>query len=352
MGLENRIKVCIRGMSGLLGMRLALAIQKQPDIVLVAGIVRNDETLGRVLNSPFNEGVWPSMMYLDEPQRAVRELNDSQSKIRFMPADQLNLAKVCDVVIDATAPGSRQKWEERYRHFQKPVIIQSGEYPAGRLISPPFIEDGLSMKNVYRQGDCILSALTPVISALEQLIETIRISVLMQYGQRLHDYPTSQRINSTYLRDDLASQIKDELERLFECKKIIMEGVLQVPGLDYYTATIHLDSKIPLEGKDIEGLLRKHPRVFVAPKGISSTYEIDHLLREESRSLGKDIPPIVVYSGDFEFTEARRENIRIRMTIYSRLIAVLPNIDSIRILAGNVSPLEAMRMTDNYAGFS
>jgi hypothetical protein len=350
MSLDQKIKVCIRGMSGLLGMRLALALKKQQDITLTAGVVRNDETLKRLLDSPLHDGVWPSDVYLDEPHSVVRKLNESQSRLRFAPADQLNLAKVCDVVIDTSAPGTWKKWEERYRHFGKPVILQSGDYPTGRVISPPQIDTN-GNGNLYRQGDCILSALSPLLSALYPILEKVRVHILMQYGQKLNDYPTSQRTNATYLRDDLESQIKEELTRLFKDAEIVMEGVLQVPGLDYYTLTLHLGLKAPLSVKDLKGILSQQPRMLITPAGINSTYEIDHLIREESRAVGIDIPPIVIYSSDFDFSEPRKDDIRMRATVYSRLVAVLPNIDSVRILAGKMSPLDAMKLTDRYAGF-
>ena len=140
MGLEEKIRVCIRGMSGLLGNRLALAIKKQKDMEVVAGICRNDQSLNRILNGRLSREELPREMYLDEPHKVVSEVNESQSLITFRPADQIRLKKLCDVVVDTTSPGSRGKtWDEKYKHFRKPVIIQSGEYPNGRLIAPPLI---------------------------------------------------------------------------------------------------------------------------------------------------------------------------------------------------------------------
>ncbi len=352
MTLDKKIRVGIRGMSGLLGSRLALAIRKNADMVLSAGIVRNDETLNRVLHGPQKHSIWAEHMYLDEAHRVVYELNNSQSLVEFEPADQLNLSKICDIVVDTTPPKSRpEKWNQKYKHFKKPVILQSGEYPNGRLITPPLIEEIKEESNIYRQGDCILSALSPILASLESVISGFRVHFLMQYGESLHDYPTSQRINSTYLRDDLALQIQDELNSLFREKEIVVEGLLQVPGLDYYTLTLHVNTNIPLNGKDLKSMLEQRPRVMVAPEGISSTYEIDHFLREESKAIGKDIPPIVIYNSDLKDSESKTEH-RIRATVYSRMIAVLPNIDSIRILAKGQNPLEAMEITDKSLGFN
>lgn len=350
----DRIHVGIRGMAGLLGKRLALEIQKHPDIEIICGILKNDETLKRFLYGPFEDDMaWIRNipMYLDEGRRIVQEINESQQKIRFGAADQLNLGKMCDILVDTAAPGSREKWDQRYEHFKKPVIIQSGEYPHGKLIAPPLIEEGKKQGNIYRQGDCILSALSPILAPFKSTAKRIRVNIVMQYDQRLQDYTTNQRINALYLRDDLGRQLEGELKSLFNEQEMIMENVLQKPGLDYYLATLHLDTKKPMSGQYVRQMLEERPRIKIAPEGITSTYEIDHLLREEAHALGRDIPPIVLYSSDLNYSQPKKRDIRIRAAIYSRLIAVLPNIDAIRILARNMEPLTAMRMTDHYTGF-
>ena len=340
-------------MAGLLGKRLAREIQKNPDIEITFGIVKNDETLKRFLYGPFEDDMtWITNipMYLDEGRAKVREMNGLQQKIRFAPTDQINLGKKCDILVDTAAPGSRTKWDQRYEHFKKPVIIQSGEYSYGRLIAPPLIEETKTQGNIYRQGDCILSALSPILTPLKSVARKIRVNILMQYDQRLQDYTTNQRINALYLRDDLERRLEGELKSLFNEQEIIMENVIQKPGLDYYLATLHLDTNKPISGKDIRQILEERPRIKIAPDGMTSTYEIDHLLREEAHALGRDISPIVLYSSDLNDSQLKKKDIRIRATIYSKLIAVLPNIDAIRILARNMEPLTAMRTTDYYAG--
>ncbi len=345
----KKVRVCIRGLFGLLGWRLAQAIEKNPDIKISTSIGVADKSLEKLFSSQDSSRLRHINLYLDEPHKVVEKINKEQTLFHFEPADQLNLRSVCDVVVDATAPGSRHKWDERYRHFGGPVIIQSGEYPYGRLLVPPLCDERVE-GNVYRMGDCILSGLSPILASFKEIAERFRVHVLMQYGQKLEDYPTAQRIGATYLNNTLASEVKDGLTSIFPTQEIVIENLLQVPGQDYYTVTLHLDSKVPLSGDDVREMLRRRPRILVLPKGITSTYEIDHYLREEARSNRGDIPPITVYD-DFDFGPTKTD-IRIVSVLYSRLIAVLPNIDAIRILGRGMDPLEAMKMTDKYMGFN
>ncbi len=339
-------------MAGLLGKRLAREIQKHPDIEITFGIVKNDETLRRLLYSPFKDDMtWVTKIpiYLDEGRRKVQEINELQQKIRFEPADQLNLRKTCDILLDTAAPGSRENWDERYRHFEKPVILQSGEYPHGRLISPPLIEE-TNQGNIYRQGGCIVSGLSPILAAIQQLVNRIRVNVLMQYDQKLNDYPTNQITKATYFGDDQVTAVEEELKSLLNTKEVKVDDLFKVPSLDYYTFSLHLEMKRPQSREKIREMLEQTPRIMIASESITSTYGIDHLYKEEALSLGRDIPPIVLYGCDLQDGHKERE-IRIRAAIFSKMIAVLPNIDAIRILAKGMEPLEAMKMTDHYTGF-
>ena len=349
--MDRKVKVGIRGIAGLLGKRLAREIRKQPDMEIAFGILRCDSTLEMLLSSPTDLSWMKEMpLYLDDKTERIKECNESQKEISFKSANtDLNLKDECDILIDAASPGTREKWDERYRGFKKPVIIQSGEYPYGRLVSPPLIEEGHG--NIYRQGGCILSGVSPVLAALKEEMKGVRIHVLMQYDKKLNDFPTNQKIHSIYLDDTSGEILRKEVQSLLNGKEVIVEGMLQVPGLDYYVVTFHLDTKRLLNGKVLREYLESRPRINIAPENFSSTYEIDHLLREQAQAIGKSIPPIVVYGCDLDYVVPRENNIRLRIAIYSRMIAVLQNIDAIRMLANGTTPVDAMKITDEYAGF-
>src|SRR3989338_7356927 len=84
---DGQIRVCVRGIFGLLGSRIALAIARNPDLRLTVGIAKNDTTLRDALKAmkalPENirRSCVAEKMYLDEPHRTVREVNASQDLV-------------------------------------------------------------------------------------------------------------------------------------------------------------------------------------------------------------------------------------------------------------------------------
>jgi len=326
-----KIKVGIRGYCGLLGSRLALAIKRQRDMKVTTGIVKNDKTLRRLTSGLLYK---PDHLYMDEK----KSICDAAG---WTPADQAKLSKNCDILIDAAA-GDLEKRISKNSNFKGPVIYQSGDYPHGHLISPPYVQKN---KKTYRQGDCILSALSPVIKALEGITNSIRIQVSMQLNSKLNDYPTRQRIASTYLGDELEEQINTEFKKLVPDNNVKIDCLYQRPGFDYYDITLMLKTK-NVQSHELEQAFDS-PRIKIVDA--ESTYEIDQHYREDAVLMGRMIAPITIYRKDLQSTGTEH---RIRMSVYSKLIAVLPNIDAIRIIIRkDYEPLQAMRFTDKRMKF-
>ncbi len=355
MTLDKKIRVCIRGMAGLLGSRLALALHAQEDMEVVAGIVKADASLEKILDPEWPVEATPPHLFLDGTKKQVAELNARQNHVRLQHANGLDgyaLDRMCDVIVDCTPPGKSRQWNRQYNHFNGPVLLQSGEYPRGRLLAPPAMQAQRSdePENMYRLGGCILAALGPVLSTLRGVAQGYSVTVVMQYDERVNDFPTNDRMMSMYLRDDHEETLQDELGVLFPEKNPYVAGFLQVPQHDYYTLFVHFDSVNPLSGKDVKCLLEASPRILVLPAHYSSTYNLKYHLRESAQALGKAVSPITVYSKTDLESDVVTMRHRVRIGIYSKLVAVLPNIDAIRMLATGMSPEEAMRKTDEYAG--
>jgi len=348
------VRVCIRGIFGLLGSRIALAIRKNPDMRLTVGIAKRDPTLEEALRSmkPLPEEIARSAcaekMYLDDKHDIVREVNESQL-VKFEPADQLSLAKECDIIIDAASPGSSEKWLERYKASKKPVILQSGEEPRWHTIIPPKIRKIGLEENIFRQGDCVLSGIVPVLTYLSPLLSRATMHILTQYTDKLNDYTTDDRMGTTYIREDVKEHVKNELAPLFPDTEIVLLGVSQVSGLSYYTATMLLDTKYPISGEELTSCLEGKPRIRVVPD-IKSTFEIARYHKERMHAFGREIPPITVFGSDLTSRE-KTTMLRLMIAIDYRYIAVLPNIDAVRMLALGMSGEKAMRETDRNMGF-
>lgn len=344
------IKVGITGMLGNLGSRLAAVLSRDPDFELTVGVVQPDDNLIRALSaletsSELKNIVWAKKMFMAERHQKVRNWNDRQSLIEFQPVDQLSLKNSCDVVIDVTNYGSRELMQQ-YGDFKGPVILQSGA-KVGSLISPPLMQP--SANGIYRQGDCLISALIPVISAFNGL-KNIRMHLIKQYGEPLGDYPTYQRLNATYLCPEVVKYLTRELSQLLPKVRLEVEGVYQIPGLIYYTATLILELDQAVSGSDLLNKLNSLPRVKVVGDQITSTYDIDYYLQTRLQMAGLSLPPIIIYGSTL--SPGRNEvstRVYLQLAIYYKLIAVLPNIDALRILCLGEDPLTAMRHTDKLA---
>ena len=356
------VRVAIRGITGLLGTRLALALQRDPRFNVSAAVARNDPSLRRFLDSMKALGEQAAnpvfeRMFLDERHKVVRDFNSSNS-VDFYPVDQLNLSKECDVLVDTTSPGNFKFWEERYQHFRKPVLLQSGEYPNGRLISPPFLEPGTG--NLFRQGDCILSGLIPVLFHLLPFASRLTLNFLTQYTEKLMDYTTDVKLKATYVRSDVAKQLNLELSSVFDgiinsinlergsrlgCDFSVM-GVLQVPGLSHYVATIVLETHNPMSGNDIAQLLKGKPRIRTVP----SLKGTDELQYHKELVSPLELPPLTVFGEDLDSSE-KRTYFRFFISMDYKYLVPYANLDSLGMIALDLDPLDAMRRTDEAMNF-
>lgn len=348
---KKNIRVAVRGASGLLGSRFLAAVGRTADIRVTAGIVKNDPTLTRLIErcafgGPLERQALPEKLYLDENSEIIERLNKEHvGLIAFRPLRELNIAASCDVVIDA-AMGKDHVLQPQYNTFPGPIILQDGEYPRGRLIAPPLIAPAQG-GNRYRQGGCLLSGLAPILHAFRDDLRQVRLHVVMQYDGRDTDFLITERTNTFRLADHYRPRMEEELKQLLPRTQTQVVSVIQIPGMLHYTVTLELE----LSGSAASAAIRQHlaeqPRLRLLPDSVTGTYEINL-----ARVLDERIPPILVFGGSIATTPySGRTLVRLTLALYYRTLAVLPNLDAIRILCQGYEPLEAMRQTDRDLGF-
>lgn len=339
-------------------------VMRNPDMDLTCGIVRDDQTLKQIfaiLNAlPAKTGdELKSHLYMDELPEVVKAANNAQSYVQFKPVAQMpSLNGLCDVMVDCTrrnkpdGKNTENKLEDRYRSFKGIVLLQSEEYPRGRLISPPRIEPASTdtkEPHIFRQGDCVLSGTVPILAALEPIARSVRLNIVMQLGRPLNTFPTSQNIGGMYPRPDEALLVETQLVSLFPDLKPEVDSVVQIPSHDYYTATFTIEVERDITHKDVLKVLANKPRVRIAPSYVQNTSDVEQAMREPASLLGRDVSPLMVYSN---LTSTRKKGdqttIRLYSSIYSRCVAVLPNIDAARSLARGMDLPTAMRETDRH----
>ncbi len=353
---NDKTRVGIRGVAGLLGTQIADAIQKTKDISLEVGVVLPDKTLDTVLSRakflPQSKSALPKQLFVQVPvhlgreNMIVRELNHRESTT-FQGISQLSWKKNCDVIIDNAYPAGKEVVEEQYNSFPGKIILQDGASPEGRLIVPPMIAPDTNQGNRYRMGDCILSGLVPLLYPFRDVMQNMRIHLLTQFDGREVDYLITERAHAFYVRDDLRAKVQGSLETLFPNQGVDVEAVIQIPSLLHYQLTLNLEMQEPLSKVEVHERLNSMPHVRLVPNGVTSTYDINL-----ARSFSEKIPPIIVFESSLESRYEKTNTVRIVAALYYRTAAVLPNLDAIRIVSQGMDPIKAMRQTDRDMGFN
>jgi len=350
MRLDDRIKVCIRGLFGSLGNRLYISLQSQQDIVTAAGIVHEGPILHRAIQTLDTRNL-PEYIFFDGSASGLERINAGQTRVKFAPLKD-DLGSLVDVLVDATnlSKGSQGNLPD----FEGVKIIQASAYPMGALVAPPFTP--LQGNNLYLNGDCIISALSPILYAVKDILSGVKLNALTQYTKALKDKPRDEVIHAVYIQNgNLIEMYRRQIKQLLHGN--IETSVLpinQIPALKYYTITLELGTTRDISTQELKNRLMNTPRIFLSPEGVDSTADIERMRKilMTNRFNYADIPPIVIYSDVLEGSDKAGPNTAmIFAVIDSTRIAAYANIDSIRTLSTNLSAMESMRKTDQYAGF-
>lgn len=361
--MEKKVRVGIRGL-GLLGSRIAHAVHISSDMELAVGVAIPDKALDSLLSrAAFHRETRqaiPRNMYLAVPRHLgsesdlVRKYNTSQSIIQFEGVSQLCWRKHCDCIVDTAYPAGKQDAVvQQYNAFPGYIIIQDGAFPEGALIAPPVVPPNTSRRGtgtLYRMADCILSGVVPLIHAFHEYASEINLSMLTQYNGREQDYLIVERAGAVYLREDIRQKVQEDLSTLFPAAHVDVASVVQIPSLLHYQGTLTIKLSSRISRQETLDILARMPRIDVLPSGISSTYEINL-----SRGMRDSLKPVSVFSDSVQVRHhANGTELRIVFVIYYRTVAVLANLDAIRILGDDGSyktPLDIMKRTDQEAGF-
>ncbi|MBI2552698.1 hypothetical protein HYW17_05365 [Candidatus Uhrbacteria bacterium] len=350
---RKKIRVGIRGAAGLLGSRLASAAARSSDLECTAGVVVRDQTLERLLEriqiNPQLKRELPTRMYLDASSRdAVTALNAEQGLIRFEHIDKLALNRECDVVVDTVYPHGRNPFADQYQHFRGFILLQDGAYPEGQLIVPPLTSANPAGAKQLRMSDCILSGVVPLLYPFKDITDGVRLQVLMQFDRREADYMIMERVNTVTVRRDLADRVQNQLGDLLPQQRVRVNLVVQIPSLLHYCVTIHIQCREFLTHEQALERLGQMPHVALLPFGVTSTYDLNL-----ARAFDDRIPPIMVVRDALEPRPGASSCfLQIVAFLYYRTVAVLPNLDAIRMLGRGLDPLQAMRQTDREMGFA
>ncbi|TSC58615.1 MAG: glyceraldehyde-3-phosphate dehydrogenase (NAD(P)) [Candidatus Peregrinibacteria bacterium Greene0416_19] len=295
-------------------------------------------------------------LLIDARQREAQSLGSSWvGPWQLKPLDQgFNELQQTDAIIDASILKNGDSLAGFYEQYSltRPVIRQSGTYPAYHSLAPPF-EPRLQADapHQYRQGDCLVSGVVPVLHAFRGDLQHVLMIVAIQKQQRLNDYTLRSNLEEFRIDCRLNAMVERYLRDLMPTTAFRVKTI-QVPGHDYYLCDCEMTLRNTIPYDDLIDRLRQQPRLALlfSPMPIS-TSALQHLIHEQRTENGIPLQPIICF--------AHRDHLNIdgpqctlRFAIYSKAITVLPNIDSARALCTRMPMINAMRRTDEYAGFA
>ena len=345
------VRIGIRGAAGLLGSRLLVAMGRTKDLRATVGICRKDPTLERMVSRMEFGGLLarqalPEKIYIEAGEEDIAALNAKIGEPRFFPIREIDLADACDVVIDAATSATGKERTAVFQGFTGPIILQDGAYPHGRLIAPPLIAASQG-GNRFRQGGCFISGVMPVLAAFQEGLKRARMYLIMQYDGREADFLITERVITFRVADQYRPRMREELAALLPDARCEVMSVIQIPGMLHYAVTLELECHGSLTAEDVREILRTIPRVRYLPPEVNGTYELNL-----ARVLDDRIPPITPLGSTLEVqSSGGTTNVRLVLALYYRTLAVLPNLDAIRMLIQGMNPIDAMRQTDRDMGF-
>ncbi|MBT3704940.1 hypothetical protein HOG17_04140 [Candidatus Peregrinibacteria bacterium] len=356
------IKVAIRGAGGLLGHRLLREIlNSQPDIDVSAVVLGTDEDSFRrfeIARYGLDEKEKDIKIFIDTSRKNIRKLKGAWgTSFELLPLDQSfgELGKTDAIVDTAILPG-KDNLADFYRTYsaKKPIIHQSGTHPLHAPIAPPFEPPGTEDGSLnYRQGNCLVSGVAPILNAVRSKITDIRLGLVVQRQTRLNAYTLRDNLADTIMDPTLEEYVKETVSGLLPSldKDNIEARVFQVPGLDYYLCTFEFNLSESVSRDQFLEILRNQPRIKFAPASIPiSTGQLEQKLREQCISLNIPLQPIVCFTCPGGI-EVEGQKVVVRAAFYSKLITMIPNIDSIRALVRGISMEESMKQTDENIGY-
>lgn len=356
------IKVAIRGAGGLLGHRLLREIlNSQSDMDISAVVLGTDEESFLRFESALYglaERARDIKIFIDATREDIQALMKKwKTSLELLPLDQsFGELKKTDAIIDTAIVPGKDSLVDFYRKYsaKKPIIYQSGTYPLHTPLAPPFeppeTENGSLM---FRQGDCLVSGIAPILYPIRDSVKNIRLGLVVQRQTRLNDYTLRDNLADTIMDPKLENYVKETISGLFSNlgKDDIKAIIFQIPGLDYYLCTFEFDLLEPMNRDQLLGILKNQPRIKLAPPSIPiSTGQLEQKLREQHISLNIPLQPIVCFTCPGGI-EVEGNKVVIRAAFYSKLITMLPNIDSVRALVRKIRMDESMRQTDKNIGY-
>lgn len=343
------VRIALRGAGGMLGFRFLRALQSnEPEMVVSHAVLNGDEQSFERFKSvlSFTGRSDALRIFLDADSLRLKKLR-VQSDLPLEPFDPSALND-SDIILDA----ARVSWDDPLEDFfadysrERPVLHQSGTYPLHSLLALPFPPQPDQRR--YRHGDCLMTALAPVLYPFRKDLQSLRLSAVIQRQSPVQGYPTRDHVVGLTKKRVLEVMLERNTSELLGLSEdCVSSDVYEAFGADYYLCNVVLRFLGPVDRNVVLERLRESPRVALLPREIvADTSRMQELLQEHVLYTRGKLAPVLCFTNQADLS-IRKGEIHLLLAIDSKQIAVLGNIDAVRTLVRGMDPLASMRETDH-----
>jgi glyceraldehyde-3-phosphate dehydrogenase (NAD(P)) len=336
------VKVGVNGY-GTIGKRVALAVAKQDDMMLV-GIVKKS------VDAAAFQAVAQGLRLYVPGDEDVKVFESAGLKVEGTLRDLLG--KV-DVIVDATPGGVGQQYKPLYEKFGVKQVYQGGEKPDVAEVSFNSLcnyEEAVGRSSV-RVVSCNTTGLLRIICAVKRYVnvESVRAVIV----RRAADPKEVKRgpVNSIELDPPKApSHHARDVKTVVKGLSIVTYAVAVPTTLAHvHHVTLRLSKSVSKQ--DIISILDSTPRIILVNSertGITGTAGLIEAARDVR--LRHDIPELVVFE-DSVMVDDR--DLMLFQAVHQESIVVPEDIDAIRAITGvEVDPFKSIEKTDSSLGLT
>ena len=320
---------------GTIGKRVANAITKQPDMVLVGVVKRSPDYSAKI-------GISRGIRFFIPHEELVDVWNRAGARYYGTLDD---LLQECDVIVDATPKGIGMKNRVIYESKGIKAIFQGGEHPdVGEVsfVAQVNYESALG-KQFLRVVSCNTTGLARVLHAINQQYP-IEKAIVFLVRRAIDPNQDTNGIIDCVAPSFGVSHHAEDLKTVLKDINIVTFAV-RIPVTHFHVHMISIKLKETVDRREIIDLLEESRRIVVLSSrdGLRSTAKLLDL----SRELGR--PRFDIYENlvwlDSIYAEGKW--LHLMQAIHQEAIVIPENIDAIRAVSGFTDALTSMNLTDS-----
>ncbi|HIE23785.1 MAG TPA: type II glyceraldehyde-3-phosphate dehydrogenase [Candidatus Korarchaeota archaeon] len=320
---------------GTIGKRIASAILKQPDMILVGVVKRAPDYSVKI-------GISRGLHFFIPDETFANSWNEAGVKFH---GTITQLLEECDVVVDATPKGTGMKNKGLYENNGLKAVFQGGEPPeVGDLsfVAQVNYDKALGVR-FLRVVSCNTTGLARLLHAINQE-HPIDKAIACIVRRSVDPNQDAKGIIDCVVPTIGVSHHTKDLKTVLSDVNIITFAV-KIPVTHFHVHMLSIKLRNEVSSREIIDILEEARRIALIPSkdGLRSTAKLLDLSRELERSR-------------FDFYEnliwldsvcADGKWIHLMQAIHQEAIVVPENIDAIRAISGLADALKSMDLTDS-----